>query len=411
MSSPPPSTQTFDIAIVGGGPVGLLLACLLGDKGLKVAVLERRTEPPQQSQAIGITPPSLKILAKLGLEQEFIHQGVKVRDCHVYGESGHLGCVSFRDIPGDHRFILSLPQSETETLLQRRLKHMSQASLFQGVDVREVRACKTHCVLTTGSGSSGRTGQVKARYVVACDGSRSALRESLQIKTTSHTYGVHFLMGDFIDRTSFKYEAHLFFTALGAVETFPLPCGLRRWIVQTREHIGSPTPGLLTQLVQERARVTLDPEDQLNESAFTPRRLNCDRYHHGRVILCGDAAHVMSPIGGQGMNTGFADAEFLADALSAIMLGKARPEPLLAAYHRYRHKAAQTATDRAAMGMWLGTWTGRQRSRLRDFIIRHLLCRGPVRHHLGPLYAMLTIPYNTMDRVPAEALNPQPRHA
>lgn len=148
-------------------------------------------------------------------------------------------------------------------------------------------------------------------------------------------------------------------------------------------------------------------EDQVNESSFTPRRLNCDSYHDRRLILCGDAAHVMSPIGGQGMNTGFADAEFLAGALSVCLDRPDGAAHALTAYSRYRRKAANAAIRRAGLGMWLGTWAGMPRSLVRDFILRHVLCNGPLARYMGPFYAMLTIPYNTLERVPLDALTPR----
>jgi 2-polyprenyl-6-methoxyphenol hydroxylase-like FAD-dependent oxidoreductase len=118
------------------------------------------------------------------------------------------------------------------------------------------------------------------------------------------------------------------------------------------------------------------------------------------VILCGDAAHLMSPIGGQGMNTGWADAEFVAEMLHMIERHGACPARLLRAYDRCRRRAAATARRRAAAGMWLGTRTGVVRSLLRDLFMRHLLFRGPLSAHVGPYFAMLTIPYNTVERAP-----------
>ncbi|MDB6118253.1 MAG: hypothetical protein JWO08_2034, partial [Verrucomicrobiaceae bacterium] len=394
---------TFDIAIVGAGPVGLLLANMLGARGLSVLLIERRTEPPAHSQAIGITPPSLHILAKLGLEQEFVRQGVQVRDCHVHGESGYLGCMTFRNIPDTHRFILSLPQSQTCVLLQQKLAGVPNVTLRSGCEVANLQQQANECDLTFFDGTCA-----KASYVVACDGSRSPLRELLRFKSTGRGYPVHFVMGDFIERTSLADEAHLFFKAAGSVESFPLPGGLRRWIVQTPQRFDKVPQGLISEIVRQRTGIELPPEDQTNQSVFTPRRLNCTRYHEGRVILCGDAAHVMSPIGGQGMNTGFADAEFLAGALCAIVRENAAPAPLLAAYNKYRRKAAQTAIQRAGLGMWLGTWTGKGRSMLRDLILRTLLGQPALERFMGPYYAMLTIPYNTLDRVPLPALKSQP---
>lgn len=382
----------LDVIIVGGGPVGLLLACLLQKSGLRFRVLEKRTLPIAHSAAIGITPPSLHILEKLGLEREFIDAGVKVRDCFVHGRKAKLGCVSFRDIPDKHRFILSLPQATTIAILQ---SHLPLESMQTGCEVTGITQHADHCVVQT------TAGELAARFVIGCDGARGRVREFIGMSAPITSYDSHFVMGDFIDRTDFGDAAHLFFTPTGSVESFPLPGGQRRWIVQTDKRLDEPPKGLVSYLTHLRTGINVPSADQVNESVFTPRRFNCDRYYDGRVILCGDAAHGMSPIGGQGMNTGFADAEFLAEVL-------AKPDPLalLPAYNRFRRKAAKTAIFRAEWGMWLGTWRGQMRSVLRDVILKFLLCQGPVARRMGPFYAMLTIPFNTLARVPQASLRP-----
>jgi 2-polyprenyl-6-methoxyphenol hydroxylase-like FAD-dependent oxidoreductase len=396
-----PETSGCDVIIVGAGPVGLLLGNLLGKAGLRVIILERRTEPLAHSAAIGITPPSLHILSKLGLERAFMDRGVKVRDCIIHGESGRLGCVSFRDIPDKFRWVLSLPQSGTIALLQENLAEFPNVTLQSGVEVTGVERCADRANVDIAPKNAGGASQrLSARWVVACDGARSSVREQLGIAAPGKTYPCHFVMGDFVERSALGDEAHLFFKADGSVESFPLPNGLRRWIVQTTEFTQPAPRGFISSIVERRAGIVLPPDDQTNESAFTPRRFDCRRYHEGRFILCGDAAHGMSPIGGQVMNTGFADAEFLAGILPAIVQRREASWPLLEAYQRFRRKAARTAIFRAEWGMWFGTWRGRLRSRLRDFVIRDIMCRWPVAPHMGPLYAMLTIPFNTLERVP-----------
>lgn len=382
----------FDAIIVGGGPVGMLLACLLKQQGRRIRVLEKRTQPIAHSAAIGITPPSLHILDKLHLASEFIDAGLKVCDCFVHGQSGKLGCVSFRNIPDEHRFILALPQATTIAILQ---KHLGIEFIESGCEVTGLQQHSDHCVVQTSSG------EFTARFVIGCDGARGRVREFIGMRAPGRSYDCHFVMGDFIDRTGFGDEAHLFFTATGSVESFPLPGGQRRWIVQTDRRMDEPPQGLVSYLTHLRTGITVPSSDQVNESVFTPRRFNCNRYYDGRVILCGDAAHGMSPIGGQGMNTGFADAEFLAEVLAHH-----DPLALLPAYNRYRRKAAKTAIFRAEWGMWLGTWRSKSLSMLRDVILKFLLCQGPVARRMGPFYAMLTIPFNTLARVPQASLRP-----
>lgn len=385
-----------DVAIVGAGPVGLLLAGLLGQKGLRVLVVDKRCEPLLHSQAIGITPPSLEILSRLGLESEFVSQGVPIRDCHVHGHTGHLGCASFREIPGPHRYILSLPQQQTHSLLEAHLKTLPNVKLIRGVEVAKIGQDAESVWL------EGPEIKATARWLVGCDGSRSRVREMLHMRTTGSAYGCHFVMGDFVDRTQLKDEAHLWFTRSGAVEAFPLPDGKRRWIVQTDDLVADHQKGFISALVHERTGLTLAPEDQLNQSPFSPRWMQAEQYHDGRVILCGDAAHLMSPIGGQGMNTGWADAEFLADALGAIELRGEEALPLLEAYDRCRHRAANVAINRAARGMWLGTRRGLVSAWLRDVFMRECLFKGPLVRRIGPYFAMLTIPFNTVRSAPGK---------
>ncbi|TLD72822.1 FAD-dependent monooxygenase [Phragmitibacter flavus] len=390
--------------IVGAGPVGLLLACLLGQRGIRTLLLEKRTEPIIHSHAIGITPPSLHILEKLDLAKSFIDQGVKVVDCIIHGEHRRLGCMSFRDIPDDYRFILSLPQSETIRLLKAKLTSYPSVSALSGMEITHVAQDSNHCEIRYLDAHHGTTHSVTTDYLCASDGSRSRVRDILKIPTEGKSYRCHFVMGDFIDRSDLGAEAHLYFTSRGSIESFPLPNSQRRWIVQTPERLDSAPAGLISEIVQQRTGLIVPASDQQNQNIFTPRRLNCVRYHEGRVLLLGDAAHVMSPIGGQGMNTGFADAEFLADALDSILRRHAAHEPLFNAYNRYRRRAASIAIARAGRGMWLGTWQGKPASALRDLLLDRLFLNGPFSKAMAPYFAMLTIPFNTLDRVPLPPL-------
>lgn len=395
------------VLIIGAGPVGMLLGCLLGRRGIPTVIVEKRVERPVQSQAIGITPPSLAILAEVGLDEAFVRQGLPIRECHVHGVTGRVGTASFREIEGPYRYILSLPQRQSMARLEERLASFSCVQVRRGWEVVAVAQDESAAEVRLRT-PDGEEETLRAAWVVACDGARSKVRDLLKLRTRRVDYGHHFVMGDFTDHSPLGEEAHLYFTPTGAVESFPLPGGIRRWIVQTDTRQEAPERDLISQVVRERTGLALDSEDQLNVSPFSPWRLDCEQIHDGRFILCGDAAHVMSPIGGQGMNTGFADAEFAAALLEAVVKKGAAPGPWLAAYDRCRRRAAAAAATRAALGMGLGTWRGVAASYLRDWVLRHLILQGPLASAVGPWFAMKTIPFGRLSQcpVPGGSLRP-----
>lgn len=386
--NPSSPTPDCDVAIVGAGPVGLLLANLLGPTGLKVVVLEKNLAPPTHSRAIGITPPSLEILGSVGLADAFVVRGVKIQDVHVHGVSGQIGTCTFRELPGAHPYILSLPQQQTLSLLEQHLRLTPNVALLRGREVAQTESTGEQITL----GFTEAAPELTARFVIACDGWRSPIRQHLQIPVRERRYGCHFVMGDFIDNSGMEEEAHLFFTPDGAVESFPLPGGIRRWIVQTPGPMLVIPRGFISRIVQQRAGIVLDVATQLNHSTFNPQRLDCASLYRGRVILCGDAAHAMSPIGGQGMNVGFADAEMLAGMLPGMVRGEGDISEKLERYESERRRAARVAANRAAQGMWLGTWTGRPASWLRDMILGGVLLRGPFARLMGSRFAMMDVP-------------------
>jgi 2-polyprenyl-6-methoxyphenol hydroxylase-like FAD-dependent oxidoreductase len=377
--------RVFEVLIVGAGPVGLMLANLLGQAGVRTLVVERRTGPPEQSMAIGITPPSLAILEKLGLADEFIQRGVRIQTAHVTENGRYLGNVDFSRIRAAHPFILSLPQAQTVGLLWQNLHRYETVQVRSGAECVALEQHAERVAVTIGGEI------VTSRYVVGCDGHRSRVRELAGITTQSKSYRPRFLMADFADESGLGDEAHLFFTARGSVESFPLPNGRRRWIVMvTDREVAAPDRYLIEQ-VRRLTGYELANSPRYFQSAFQPRRLLARRFYRGRVVLCGDAAHVMSPIGGQGMNTGFADAELLAATLTS-------PRPEFEVYEAARRRAFAVAAGRAARGMWLGTRRGAVLSELRARLIRDYLFRGEVRDRVAEYFAMLTLPLNPVLR-------------
>lgn len=416
-------SSTCDNVVVGAGPVGLLMASFLGAMGQRVTVIEKSEKPAAWSRAIGVSPPSLEILARLGLDKELVRRGHPIQRVGVHGSAGFqkfIGKVSFETIPGDYPYMLSVPQEVTEDVLRKGLVKFPNVEIRWGHALSGI-STRRHLSPPDTSGTAHERPELQVRIeesgenysleplrVFACDGSKSSVRQLLGIEWKGHRYPYSFVMGDFEDRSDFGDEAHLFFTPSGAVESFPLPRNKRRWIVQTPVYQDEPDAELITATIKQRTGLDIDPSLMTWRSPFGVQRNIAARYRIGNIFLLGDAAHIMSPIGGQGMNTGFADAEALAriieaetgskhlfgDAAKGAVPGESR-ETVLADWERQRRKAFRVAADRAWRGMFLGTVRGRLGGALRNLALWVML-NGPFKSRVPLDYAMLTIPYRNL---------------
>ncbi len=237
----------------------------------------------------------------------------------------------------------------------------------------------------------------KSKYMVACDGNKSDVRNFLRVPFVGSRYKYTFFMGDFIDKSGFNNEAHLFFTKKGPVESFPLPGEKRRWIVETKGLLKNPQKDFLENEVKRKTGINLKDSKKISESPFGVQHYLNKTYFKNRILFCGDSAHVMSPIGGQGMNTGFADAEFCANILKDVLAKNGDPFILFRKYQYYRKKAAKVATKRAYSSMRIGTMKGFISSGIRNFFIFVLV--PFFKNNIPYYFSMLTIPYGTFDKV------------
>ncbi|MDZ4199848.1 MAG: NAD(P)/FAD-dependent oxidoreductase [Kiritimatiellia bacterium] len=376
--------------MIGAGPVGLFLAHALGQAGLQTLLLEKRGETEAPSMAIGLMPPSLRLFEQVRLSDPLVAAGVRVRTAVVHDQREPLGHLDFTSLPPPFSFILSLPQGELMSLLRKRLADQPSVQFIPSCLATGVRQDKDCIRVQTEDVLTGRASEYAARYAVACDGHDSDLRRFLQIPVSAKRYAPSFVMGDFPDVTDWADAAHLFFTPTGSVESFPLPNRRRRWVALSPD--GRPDTASLVRCVQSITGVNLPAQEEQWHSSFTPCRQLAHAFYQGRALLCGDAAHVMSPIGGQGMNTGFADAWHLAATLRRLLRSGGSEASLLADYESTRRRAFRIAANRAACGMWLGAHKGARFSALRSHLIRRVLLRPPLALRLPAYFAMLTIP-------------------
>ncbi|MDB4985487.1 MAG: 2-polyprenyl-6-methoxyphenol hydroxylase-like oxidoreductase [Myxococcaceae bacterium] len=366
--------ERCDVAIVGGGPVGLLLGCLLAQRGLDVRVLEQSLTRREHSRAVGVHPPGLACLAQAGVAEPVLAHAVRVRRAFAFGDGGTLGQISFHNLPGPYPFVLTVPQNLTERTLEQRLLSLSHAALRRGERVSAVSSSDDGAILTLGSSRSFADEpmrQLRARFVVGCDGKQSAVRSALNIPFRGAAYREHFVMADTADETPFADAAAVFLTRAGLVESFPLPGGIRRWVVGLRDKASAATAELVERLVAERTGQLARARTASMVSAFTAEHFLAGRFAAGPFALAGDAAHVVSPIGGQGMNLGWLDVSMLDEVLAAALDKPSDSTRLLSHYARTRRRAARSAMLRAELFMAIGQT--RRLVPLRDLTIRAML--------------------------------------
>ncbi|RBP64242.1 2-polyprenyl-6-methoxyphenol hydroxylase-like FAD-dependent oxidoreductase [Brevibacterium sanguinis] len=380
--------ESCDVLIVGGGPTGLVLAGLLADRGVDVVVLERRTRPRLHSRAIGLHPPALAVLSDLGLAEAAVAAGVQVRSGLGCSRGRVLGELSFETAWPERPYVLTLPQRHTERLLIARLAQLSPDALRLGWEVTEVVETGDHVRMSARDTATGTVASWTALLVVGADGPHSLVRSSARIPHTLRELPDRYLMGDFADPTG-DPTAVIHLEPDGVVESFPLPGSMRRWVVHTSLVSRAEDPAILAAIIADRTGDAPDPATATMVSAFGVRRRLASRLVSGRTVIVGDAAHEISPIGGQGMTLGWLDARALAPLILESSASGAPPQSVPETRHVEGRllSAARAAAIQAELNMRLGRPMPESRVRVRDALLRAALST-PARGALARAFTM-----------------------
>ena len=334
------STQhNTPVVIVGAGPTAVMLAIELARRGVEVRVLDKQPSPPQESRAIGIHARTLEIFHQLGLIEEFLELGHRVDGFVI-----HTG--AWRDIEGrfvsletPYPFLLTLSQEHTQRILNRRLESLG-VTIERGVDVTDLHEDTDRVELRMHHRGDPREGTLAAGWVVGCDGAHSIVRKRLGLAFDGEDYAQDFLMAEVtIDPPLRRDRFHVFAHTRGPLPMFPLPSD--RWRIflpQVPNRAGeraAPTMQEIERLAARRGPAGMKLTDPSLLAAFRCYRRSTKTMRTGRVLLAGDAAHIHSPAGGQGMNTGLHDAFNLGWKLALVTQAQA-PSTILDSYQAER---------------------------------------------------------------------------
>jgi 2-polyprenyl-6-methoxyphenol hydroxylase-like FAD-dependent oxidoreductase len=342
----PLKTDT-DVLIAGAGPTGLALAAELTRRGISPLIIDRQPAGANTSRACVVHARTMEVLEPLGVTRELLAQGVKVPIFRVRDRDRVLITIDFSQIASPYPFTLMVPQDRIEQCLLKHLEGLGGGVVrpceFVGYNVSTSQV-EVH-VKTTGGPKT-----IKARWLIGCDGMHSSVREQSGVAFTGAAYEQSFVLADVhMHWPLSRDEVTLFFSPDGLVVVAPLPDDRFR-IVATADNAPELPSADFVQPLLDRRGPAANPGricDVVWSSRFHIHHRVAQSLRKSRILLCGDAAHVHSPAGGQGMNTGIQDSVSLADAVTKTFEDgdDARLDAWAAARHRVATDVVAT-TDR-----------------------------------------------------------------
>jgi 2-polyprenyl-6-methoxyphenol hydroxylase-like FAD-dependent oxidoreductase len=328
-----------DVLIVGAGPTGLVLALWLTKQGVKVRIVDRTEGPGATSRALAVQARTLELYRQLDLTEAVVERGHKTPAVNLWARGHHAARVNFETVGEGltpYAFLHIFPQDAHETLLVERLAAM-------GVQVER----RTELVAFTDAGDhvtarlrgpDGAETSVEAAYIAGCDGARSIVREAIGGGFPGGTYRQLFYVADVdAEGPPANGDLHIDLDEADFLAIFPLSDHGRVRLIGTVRDERADMPDLKFEDVADRAIANLKLEvKRVNWfSTYHVHHRVTERFRKGRAFVLGDAAHIHSPAGGQGMNTGIADAINLAWKLAAALAGRGG-EALLDSYEAER---------------------------------------------------------------------------
>ena len=374
---------TTDVLIAGAGPAGLITAIGLARRGVDFMIVDALPAAQNTSRAAVIHAATLEALEALDIAAPLIAKGIEVPHFHVRDRNVSLLHADFSALDSEIRFALMIPQDETERLLIDHLESLGH-TIRRPTEVRSVRH-STHGMIASCE-ERGVSIEIAAKYVVGADGENSLVRRAASIAFPGKLYGSFLLADAEMEWPLPRDEVTLFFSEQGTLVVAPMSRDRFRIVAQLESAPKDPEISDVQAVLDKRGPGSgAQVSKLLWGSRFQVHHKLADTFHRERIVLVGDAAHVHSPAGGQGMNLGIRDAIALSEAMAHSLQGGG--DGPLTSYARSRREKAMKVlrmTDRLTQVATLGTPRTRCfRNRLIAFVARFPVVRRAIARRLA----------------------------
>jgi 2-polyprenyl-6-methoxyphenol hydroxylase-like FAD-dependent oxidoreductase len=369
-SDPTPNGSDCQVLVVGAGPTGLTLACELLAKGVRTRIIDRADGAVLETRASGMHARTLEVFEQMGLADRMLERGHPVRHFSVYSSGRRMMRLDLSRNGSRYGYMLSIPQHETERVLRARIAELGglveqQMELISFVE-------QPDAVLATVRSGSGELSTIRSGYIVGCDGAHSQVRHQLGLPFSGHPYPQDWLLADVrLDWQRSEDSVHaLFGRRNGAMIAFPMREHRWRLVFPFTGDRGEDAPTLeeIQRLADARCPERVRISDPTWLAVFRCHRRSTNRYRVGRALLAGDAVHIHTPAGGQGMNTGVMDAHNIGWKLALVASGRAG-EWLLDTVAAERGPVAHDVLQLTHALVRLGTLNKRWQQLLRDLLL------------------------------------------
>jgi 2-polyprenyl-6-methoxyphenol hydroxylase-like FAD-dependent oxidoreductase len=338
------STYDTEVLVVGAGPSGLTLAASLVQRGVATIVVDRQAAGANTSRAAVVNARSLEVLEGLDVSRRLVKEGIEAPRFSIRDGARTLIPIDFGSLPTEYAYSLMVPQSTTERVLLDRLVELGGSVVRPKV----LTAIDQDADGVTATFDDG--GVIRARYVVGADGLHSTVREQAGIGFEGGAYEESFILADVrLAGDVPADEVILYWATAGLTVVAPLPGDIYRIVAPVADAPETPSAAYVQNILDTRGtgKGHITVTEVIWGSRFRIHHRVADSFRAGRLLLAGDAAHVHSPAGGQGMNLGLQDAVALSEALAAVLAGG--PDSLLDEYSAARRPIARSVvsiTDR-----------------------------------------------------------------